>query len=531
MDCWKKLGIPLIALVFTFTLGMFATGCGGGGSSSGTNIISGQGSKGPFVKGSTVTAYELDSKGARTGTSQSTTTTDDLGSYTLTVSWSGPTEIVIKGKYLDELTGIISDTDQELAAVEDLPPVVKGKSNPVTANPNVVTAVAAKLAKTSLAKGVSVATAIESSKSSALSFLGLPTKDKITGKTIDPAKLDLSNTADTDFGDTNAKLLAVSAAIADTFNKSTGLTDVTTLLDSFATDIEKGNTLGTAADASGAKGAGGATIAVQITTSITTVNTSIATIVTNINKVITDTKGSTAVDTKLTATLTTAVTDVKADVQTTLKGFTLSGNTISETSVSSGQTWTINSDGTTTVAGAPATGTAVTISGILKDRTKDGTASAGASSSAATFSFYIASTGDSRKISGSLSPVNIVVDSAGVVTVSVPANAVLTFSGTTTAGTTVSGTATNVSADTIITTSSLTGVFSINASNLLATITNKINNNDLNILQTAGTFNFEFGFSGIEIGHETAGGSLDTLFPATSTNVGGRVISGTIVTK
>ena len=92
----------IVLLSFSFT------GCGGGGGGSGSSTSTsagGAGQKGPFKQGSTVTAYKLD-KGVRSAVNTATIrTTDNLGHFSITLSWSGATEFEIEGEYLDENTG------------------------------------------------------------------------------------------------------------------------------------------------------------------------------------------------------------------------------------------------------------------------------------------------------------------------------------------------------------------------------------------------------------------------------------------
>lgn len=86
---------------------LLASGCGGGGSPS-TNtasaVISGNAVKGPISKG-TVTAYAVTSSGGK-GSALGTTSTDVNGSYSLTLTYTGPVLLEIPGgSYIDEATG------------------------------------------------------------------------------------------------------------------------------------------------------------------------------------------------------------------------------------------------------------------------------------------------------------------------------------------------------------------------------------------------------------------------------------------
>ena len=72
--------------------------------------VSGVSQKGPFIKGSTVTLYELDEKLNQTGIHYSTTIDNDDGKYHIdSVVLSKPYAwMIVKGNFIDEITGNIS---------------------------------------------------------------------------------------------------------------------------------------------------------------------------------------------------------------------------------------------------------------------------------------------------------------------------------------------------------------------------------------------------------------------------------------
>ena len=62
--------------------------------------------KGPFIKGSVVTAYKLNNDGSHILDKVVTTKTlDDTGIFSIEIPWTGLTELHIEGTYLNELTG------------------------------------------------------------------------------------------------------------------------------------------------------------------------------------------------------------------------------------------------------------------------------------------------------------------------------------------------------------------------------------------------------------------------------------------
>ncbi|PIS19623.1 MAG: hypothetical protein COY36_02400 [Zetaproteobacteria bacterium CG_4_10_14_0_2_um_filter_55_20] len=487
-------------------------GGGGGGTIVGNNGINGNGNKGPFQTGATVTAYQLDAAGARTGTTKATTVTDNLGTYSLTgITWAGATEIVITGSYLDENTGNVITGPETLSAITVLPAIGTVVNN-TTTNPNIASDAVAKLAKSNMATAsaagspVAADAAVSSANGTVLQALGFPTTDS-TGAALDTSKLDLTKTGDATFGAANAQLLALSAATTLTAGTAT-----TNAIDAFITtlitDIKAGSALGTTSGNTAA-----------LNTNITTVNTNVATIVANINTV--------AATPVTTAQVTTAVTSTQTNITTALKGMAIQNNAFTIGTAN----YTVGTTGAATMTGgANPVASNVVLGFTFKDyRNTAGTGAGAAATLSGTFGFYIASTvtGDSRKISGSLSPVTVTTDGAGAVAVAVPANAVLTFSGTNAAGVNVTGTATNIAANTIQTSAS---IVSINANTLLSTIQTKVGNASLNVLSTAGTFSFEFGLD-LNIGHDAVG-SITNYFPvgAAGAKVSGRRISGSLTT-
>lgn len=126
-----------IAVIFT-TLLLVLSGCSGGGSSSdgltSTSILSGVAQKGPFVEGSKVTVYKLSSDYNITDTKVQSVITDAQGHYSVRVPWSGPSKIVVEGKYLDETTAKESNSSITLSSYFEATSGV-----PVVTNVNILT--------------------------------------------------------------------------------------------------------------------------------------------------------------------------------------------------------------------------------------------------------------------------------------------------------------------------------------------------------------------------------------------------------
>jgi len=502
---WGIISMKRIISILAIALAAFVLascgGGGGGGATVGSNTVGGAAAKGPFQTGSSVTAFKLNANGTRSGTKSTTTVTDNLGSYSIAgLAWGGLTEVEITGLYLDETTGAVSTVPATMSAVINLPAIGGTVSN-TTANPNVASTVAASVAKKTLAsKPGNVDSVLQSASQTTAAALGLPTKDA-AGVPIDLSKLDVTKTADPTLSAANKQLLAVSATLIDAVANGAS-TSVTALATSLATDVNAGLALGSTS---------GSTATIQ--TSQTTVVATAATIAANLTTAVAAAGGTP--DPTLAATLGSAARKAKTTSASVLRGLALVGNTFT---VGTGApvTYTVAPSGVATAGGGSIFANAVIFKLTLADDSNTAGTGPKAASYAATLNFKLASTGDTRVISGSLSPVNIVTNGAGAITVTVPATAVLSYNGTTRAGLAVTGTATNVTAIT-----SAANVISINA-NALAT--------QIGIGITAGTYTFAFGIAGLNIGLEKAiPPGIRKLLPV-GTTVGGRAFTGTLTT-
>jgi len=512
-------------------------GCRGGDTGSTTvvttNAITGNVNKGPYIIAQLVTAYQLGLNGVRTGVSVTTKTDDNLGHYVFTsIPWSGLTEIEVFGDYLDENTGqiIVGGT---VSAITSLSSTTTGVIT--IAHPNVASSISASIVKQTLSSKIAVdiysaEAVLQSSNQQTAAALGLNITD-INGAAIDLSKLNILQTGDPVLGQTNTQLLALSAMVMDTVTTLTANNiSMNQLLTGFATDIRTGQILGSTTNTT----AGLAPNTVTNTMQASTINVqnNVANIINNITNVINtaNTAPTTTVLTPvptLTATqLTSVVTNVASNANTVLRGFTVANNQFTVGSV----TYSVNSNGIATAGLGTILANNVVFGFNFKDYSNlTGNGIGQATTMPITLSFSIVSTGDSRQVSGNLFPVNVITDGLGAVSLTVPANAVINYTGTDVNGLVVTGLATNIAANIIQTNA---GIVTINANNLLKTIQNKLRAQTptFNILQTAGTFNFNIGLGGINIGSENATATgLSSLFPTGT--VGGREISGTLVTQ
>lgn len=119
-------------ILFASTLvfsAVFALSCGGGSSKPSKSVkkekISGVSQKGPFVAGSKVIIYELNSDYEKTGKSFKSTTIDDKGTFEIKekkkLQFSTQYALLeVTGKYMNEITGEISKDDITLYAISDI---------------------------------------------------------------------------------------------------------------------------------------------------------------------------------------------------------------------------------------------------------------------------------------------------------------------------------------------------------------------------------------------------------------------------
>ncbi|MFK5882380.1 MAG: tandem-95 repeat protein [Sulfurospirillum sp.] len=197
----KVLGLVMMSMLI-----IFFSGCGGGSGATGSSSTgaTGVGAKGPFVQGSAVTAYKLNTNGTRSTIDiNATVTTDNLGNYDLgNIPWSGATEIVIAGNYFDENTGANSTTAVSLSAVVA---IESGKT--VTANVNIFTDLEARRVKYLMSQGYSFADAQTQARTDIIDLFDL-------NITADTGLQDLDLTDGSQHSQGNAELLRVSAAVA-----------------------------------------------------------------------------------------------------------------------------------------------------------------------------------------------------------------------------------------------------------------------------------------------------------------------------
>lgn len=194
----------------TFVLAL-ALGCGDGdggsnadgGGSSGSVVLSGAVEKGPFVLGSAVSVSPVSATGNPTGSVFNTQTVNDLGEFSLEISYLGNVALQGEGFYYNEILGRLSTAPITLRGYYEV--TADGTQ---TAYLNLLTHLTSERTRSLMAGGLDLPTAIAQAEDELVVALGIGPVD------FDPA----SRATDMNIlgGDTdaNAYLLAVSAILA-----------------------------------------------------------------------------------------------------------------------------------------------------------------------------------------------------------------------------------------------------------------------------------------------------------------------------
>jgi hypothetical protein len=139
-----------------------------GSGDAGPVTITGALQKGPFIQGSSLDVAMLDATGAPTGLSYGTTTTSDLGDFSVTAATTGPSELVGEGYYFNEITNGLSGAPSTLRAIYEV--VGSGEQS---AYLNVFTHMSSGLAMSRLANGDTVHDAVAYAENALFAALGI----------------------------------------------------------------------------------------------------------------------------------------------------------------------------------------------------------------------------------------------------------------------------------------------------------------------------------------------------------------------
>lgn len=161
-----------------------------------TYSVSGYIQKGPFVSGSSITIQELDTSLEPTGASYQTTTSDDIGSFSLGSSINSEyIEIIATGYYYNEVSGEISPSTLTLRSISKL-------SDATSCNVNLLTTLEKERLKSLVLGGETFEAARTQAETEILNVF------KISGITGTFDSMDI-----TELGEQNKALMAVTAIL------------------------------------------------------------------------------------------------------------------------------------------------------------------------------------------------------------------------------------------------------------------------------------------------------------------------------
>ncbi len=487
------------------TVLLFLAGCqfGTAPQGGGDSEVTGGAIKGRFTTGATVTCKEVNPPNR----SVSGTIIDNNGNYRCRPFWNGPTFVEVTGPFIDDFTGAVTTQP----ASSPLRAVINAQAGgAATGNVNVATSIAAQVIASQASAGTTITT-------TGVNAQNLATAQRILGSstTTNINDVNLSNTSSSAASQLVAFLLAVTA--------QSGVSNVATAISQLANNQQNSVPFGTAVS--------GASLITptQLSTNLATIRDGGTLSVTGVGSVSTATALANLGTGQTTTQLASQVDP--NNVATVTTGFAINSNSVTIGSAS-GTLGISSGVGTATISGTTANSNVSLSFNVLDFTNSTGTGPGPATTYNTVFTFFFQPTSstDSRRISGTVSTVSVVTNGSGGLTVSVPASATMTFSGTTATGSTVSGTVTNLATDSSFftagtTTSSGTPV-TINANTLLNLIQNRVGGSLLT-LTTSGTFNFAFGFS-IPIGTANSGNTGPSQLLPQGTNAPGYGFSGTM---
>ena len=182
--------------------------------------LSGCVQKGPFINGTTIQMYELNSSLNQTGKAFSTQITDNGGSFEINdVELSSQfVEFLASGYYFNEITGNISPSVLSLYALSDITDIS-------TVNVNVLTHLEKSRVEYLIGKGKAFSEAKDTAQKEVLAIFSFPVQDMDNSE-----MLDISVNKEE-----NAILLAISIILQG--NRTTG--DLTELLANISNDIQQ----------------------------------------------------------------------------------------------------------------------------------------------------------------------------------------------------------------------------------------------------------------------------------------------------
>ena len=215
----------ILALAFSLLLSCSEKDENSSSSGSGTssNTVSGYVQKGPFIQGTVITVWELDSSLVQTGRTFIGTIDDNTGTFNARGNVVSPyVELSAVGYYFNEVSGSLSTAPLTLQALSDL-------NDNSSVNVNLMTHLEKKRVEYLIDAGSTFTTAKSQAQAEIMKIFNIENVSLGSSETLDISKS----------GDGNAVLLAISAILQSDKSEA----ELTELLSTINTDIRTDGTL------------------------------------------------------------------------------------------------------------------------------------------------------------------------------------------------------------------------------------------------------------------------------------------------
>ena len=215
----------ILALAFSLLLSCSEKDENSSSSGSGTssNTVSGYVQKGPFIQGTVITVWELDSSLVQTGRTFIGTIDDNTGTFNARGNVVSPyVELSAVGYYFNEVSGSLSTAPLTLQALSDL-------NDNSSVNVNLMTHLEKKRVEYLIDAGSTFTTAKSQAQAEIMKIFNIENVSLGSSETLDISKS----------GDGNAVLLAISAILQSDKTEA----ELTELLSTINTDIRTDGTL------------------------------------------------------------------------------------------------------------------------------------------------------------------------------------------------------------------------------------------------------------------------------------------------
>ena len=217
--------ITILALAFSLLLSCSEKDENSSSSGSGTssNTVSGYVQKGPFIQGTVITVWELDSSLVQTGQAFIGTIDDNTGTFNARGNVVSPyVELSAVGYYFNEVSGSLSTAPLTLQALSDL-------NDNSSVNVNLMTHLEKKRVEYLIDAGSTFTTAKSQAQAEIMKIFNIENVSLGSSETLDISKS----------GAGNAVLLAISALLQSDKTEA----ELTELLSTINTDIRNDGTL------------------------------------------------------------------------------------------------------------------------------------------------------------------------------------------------------------------------------------------------------------------------------------------------